>query len=385
MSPLVRLTAGAIFAVLALGGPARADMRTMPAKQLVLNEAMAGDTTIEVDSTLSGQVRVSMDEGLDCLVMVESETMVIDASRCGDHDLRVAVPQGLPIVLNASGGGNIKIGDVDGPLTLSLSGHGDVSAGRTAQLLINLNGGSDVSVGAVSGSTVLNLSGSGDLKLKSLDGPLVLKKNGSGDVAIGSINAPGVEVEDSGSGDVILGAGTIGSLRVNLNGSSDFATAATIRDADLNAHGGGDMRVGKVTGTIRRNASGGSEIRNRHVGHGERHHRRCRQRYQQVQRPEDLGSIRHLLDDRTFPDDRRRRLPDLFHLPDYPPVRRRRWPDAPAQPGAGAFRADPCGCDCGVRGAGPGGAAAGTGGGLCDIPGVRSAAEVPRDGAVVRK
>ena len=261
MSPLVRLTAGAIFAVLALGGPARADMRTMPAKQLVLNEAMAGDTTIEVDSTLSGQVRVSMDEGLDCLVMVESETMVIDASRCGDHDLRVAVPQGLPIVLNASGGGDIRIGDVDGPLTLSLSGHGDVSAGRTAQLLINLNGGSDVSVGAVSGSTVLNLSGSGDLKLKSLDGPLVLKKNGSGDVAIGSINAPGVEVEDSGSGDVILGAGTIGSLRVNLNGSSDFATAATIRDADLNAHGGGDMRVGKVTGTIRRNASGGSEIR----------------------------------------------------------------------------------------------------------------------------
>ena len=262
MSTLLRLSAGALFAALALAGPARADTRTVAAKQLVLNETMSGDTIVEVDSSLSGHVRISEDEGLDCLSIVEGETLVIDASRCGDHDLRVAVPAGMPMTLSASGGGDVRIGDVEGPLTLSLNGHGDVAVGRIAgPLVVTLSGGSDVSLGAVSGPVTLSLSGSGDLKMKSLAGPLVLKKSGSGDVAIGSIAAGGVEVEDTGSGDVVLGGGSIGSLRVHLNGSSDFVTAATIRDAELSAHGGGDMRVGRVTGTVRRDASGGSEIR----------------------------------------------------------------------------------------------------------------------------
>jgi hypothetical protein len=97
--------------------------------------------------------------------------------------------------------------------------------------------------------------------MQSLAGPLTIRSSGSGDVAIGSISAESVNVEASGSGDVLIGGGSIGMLTVRLNGSADFATAATSRNADLVASGGGDMRVGPVANVVRRDASGGSDIR----------------------------------------------------------------------------------------------------------------------------
>jgi hypothetical protein len=264
MTSLLRLAAGAGFALLALAAPAHADTQTITAHSLVLSDSLQEDTSIQPDVTLNGAVRVTMEDGLDCLTMVHGDTLVIETARCGsDSALRIEVPPGFPITLKASAGGDIKIGNIGGPLNLSVSGSGDINTGHTGLLTISSGGSSDISVGAVDGPAVLTLSGSGDVRMKSVNGPLIIKKSGSSDVAVGSVESPAVEVQNSGSGDVLLGGGTIGSLKVDINGSGDFATAATSRDAELNAHGGGDMRVGPVTGHIIRNSGGGSEI---HIG-----------------------------------------------------------------------------------------------------------------------
>ncbi len=262
MGSLLRLALGACFALLALAGPALADTQTIPAHSLVLSDGLQEDTVIEPDATLNGAVRVSREDGLDCLTLVRGDTLVIDTTPCSnDSGLRIEVPPGFAVTVKATSGGDIRIGDIGGPLTLSLTGSGDVTAGRTGPFILSSGGSSDVSVGAVEGTAVLTLSGSGDVKMSSVRGPLIIRKSGSSDVAVGSIDSPSVEVENSGSGDVLLGGGTIGHLGVQINGSGDFATAATSRDADLSAHGGGDMRVGPVTGHITRSSGGGSDIR----------------------------------------------------------------------------------------------------------------------------
>jgi len=264
MSSLLRLSAGALFAALALTGTARADTRTFNAKQLVLNDTLQEDTVIQPDPGLNGQVRITREDGLDCLSVVEGGALVVDTARCdGDESLHIDVPPGMALVLTANSGGDIKIGDVGGPLTLDLTGHGDVTAGRTGPLILSLVSGSDVSLGSVSGPAVLTLSGSGDVKMAGVSGALTIRSSGSGDLAIGSIEAPAVDVQGSGHGDILIGGGSIGSLNVRLNGAGDFATAASSREAMLSAHGGGDMRVGPVAHVIQRDSGGGSEI---HIG-----------------------------------------------------------------------------------------------------------------------
>jgi hypothetical protein len=267
MSSLLRLSAGALFAALALAGTAHADTRTFAAKQLVLRDTLQEDTVISPDPGLVGQVRITREDGLDCLSVVESGALVIDTARCdSDQSLHIEVPPGMPLVLTANGGGDIKLGDIGGALTLDLTGHGEVTAGRTGPLILSLVGGSDVSLGSVSGSAVLTLSGSGDVKMAGVNGALTIRSSGSGDLAIGSIEATAVDVQGSGHGDILIGGGTIGSLNVRLNGSGDFATAASSREAVLSAHGGGDMRVGPVAHVIQRDSGGGSEI---HIGSSE--------------------------------------------------------------------------------------------------------------------
>jgi hypothetical protein len=267
MSALLRLSAGALFAALALTGTARADTRTFSAKQLVLNDTLQEDTVITPDPGLTGQVRITREDGLDCLSVVESGALVIDTARCeGDQSLHIEVPPGMALVLTANGGGDIKIGDIGGPLTLDLTGSGDVTAGRTGPLILSLAGGSDVSLGSVFGPAVLTLSGGGDVKMTGVNGPLTVRSNGSGDLAIGSIDAPAVDVQGNGHGDILIGGGSIGSLGVRLNGAGDFATAASSREANLSAHGGGDMRVGPVAHIVHQDSGGGSEI---HIGSSE--------------------------------------------------------------------------------------------------------------------
>jgi hypothetical protein len=250
------------LAALASPGGARAETRTLSGQQLVLTNTLTGDTIISTDPSLSGAIRVSMDDGVGCLSLVGGETAVIATSGCSDdsNTLRIDVPPHMPLTISSTGDGTLRLGDTLAPVVLTLTGSGDVTGGRVGRLVLGVHGNSDVSLGAVLQGGVLEMTGSGDVRLASLNGELVVKHQGSGDLAIGHIEVASADLESTGSGDMLLGGGLIGTLVAHLNGHGDLAVAATVHNADVSAHGGGDVKLGPVTGTLNRSAGGGSDI-----------------------------------------------------------------------------------------------------------------------------
>jgi hypothetical protein len=112
----------------------------------------------------------------------------------------------------------------------------------------------------VEGAADLRLTGSGDVKLARVQGVLHTHSSGSGELEIGTITSPAADILIEGSGDVSIGSGTIGALRAQTNASGDLNVAAQVVAADLQATGGGDMKLANVTGVTKRRSSGGSDI-----------------------------------------------------------------------------------------------------------------------------
>ena len=249
------------FAAAAYAGHAMAETRTVQGGSLVLTSTSDSNVSIVTDSTLSRGVRISAECALAGLSLVGGETVVVGTSACTELEgLQIAVSPGLPVTVTASGSGKLTIGDLRAPLTASLIGGGDLKAGAVRGLTLGIHGGGDASVGAVDGPANLQLTGGGDVRLSAVGGPLSVKHTGSGDLAIGSIKAEAVDLENSGSGDTLIGGGTIGALHVHMYGSGDLAVAATVAGGEVMASGGGDVKLGRVTGPLARSASGGSDI-----------------------------------------------------------------------------------------------------------------------------
>jgi hypothetical protein len=255
---------GFMLAILAATGPAQAETREIAGETLVLNLSMSSDTVISTDPSLSGHVRVSMDGTLSCLSVTGTESAaVVTTSGCSDDNgtLRIDVPPAMPLNVTGNGDGNIHISDSLAPLIISMNGSGNVIGGRAAHLVLSVRGSSDVSFTDVQGGgAMLEMTGSGDVRLASVSGMLILKHHGSGDLAVGHIDAAVMQVESTGSGDMLVGAGNIGTLSVRMQGDGDLAVAATVANADISAHGGGDVKLGVVTGTLHRSSGDGSDI-----------------------------------------------------------------------------------------------------------------------------
>jgi len=253
---------GAMLAVLTASGTARAETREIQGETLVLNSSMSADTVISTDATLSGHVRVSLDSHLDCLSATGGVTAIVTTSGCTDDagTLRIDVPPDMPLNITGNGDGNIHLNATHAPLILSMNGSGDVTGGDVGRLVLSVHGSSDVKLGAVQGGAVLDMTGSGDVRLASVAGELVLKHHGSGDLAVGHIEAPVVSIESTGSGDMLFGAGNIATLAARMQGNGDLGVAAPVHDADINTYGGGDVKLGAVTGTLNRHSGDGSDI-----------------------------------------------------------------------------------------------------------------------------
>jgi len=254
---------GLVLAMLVGSGAALADTREVAGETLVLNDARGADTVISTDPSLSGHIRVSLDGNLSCLSVSGGETAVVSTSGCSEDSgtLRIDVPPSMPLTVTGNGDGNIRIADTDAPLIVSMNGNGNVTGGRVGHLVLSVHGSSEVSFGAVQGGgAVLEMTGSGDVRLASVAGALVLKHHGSGDLAVGHIEGAVLEVESTGSGDMLIGAGDVGTLSVRMQGDGDLAVAAKVHDADISAYGGGDVKLGKVTGTMHRSSGDGSDV-----------------------------------------------------------------------------------------------------------------------------
>jgi hypothetical protein len=254
--------AAALLAACAAAGHARADTREYAGETLVFSDTMAASTVISTDPTLSGHVRVSMDGNLSCLTVTDAAAVVISTSGCSEDagTLRIDVPPDMPATITGNGEGNIHIGDTQAPLILSMNGSGDVKAGRVGRLVLSVHGSSNVTFGAVQGEATLDMSGDGDVRLASVAGALLLKHHGDGDLAVGHIEAPAVDIESTGSGNELIGAGHVGTLVVHIQGDGDFALAAPVHDAEISAYGGGDVKLGVVTGTLHKSSGDDSDI-----------------------------------------------------------------------------------------------------------------------------
>ncbi len=210
---------GLVLAMLAGSGVALAETREVAGETLVLNDARSADTAISTDPSLSGHIRVSLDGNLSCLSVTGGGTAVVSTSGCSEDSgtLRIDVPPSMPLTVTGNGDGNIHIADTDAPLIVSMNGSGNVTGGRVGHLVLSVHGSSDVSFGAVQGGgAVLEMTGSGDVRLASVAGALVLKHHGH--------------------------------------------VAAKVHDADISAYGGGDVKLGVVTGTMHRSSGNGSDV-----------------------------------------------------------------------------------------------------------------------------
>jgi hypothetical protein len=253
---------GVMLGVLMAAGAASAETREIQGETLVLNSSMSADTVISTDATLIGRVRISLDSHLDCLSATGGGTALITTSGCsGDAGtLRIDVPPDMPLNITGNGEGDIHIFATHAPVILSMNGSGDVTGSDVGHLILSVHGNADVKLGAVQGGAVLDMTGSGDVRLGSVAGELILKHHGSGDLAVGHIEAPVVSIESTGSGDMLIGAGSVGTLAAHMQGDGDLAVAAPVHDADISAYGGGDVKLGAVTGTMHRNSGDGSDI-----------------------------------------------------------------------------------------------------------------------------
>jgi hypothetical protein len=263
---LLTLGAGVWLAANLAGATALADTRTLHGSNLALTLTGDEDTTIETDPSLSHTVRVVADS-VDCLAAPEGggqesggEVRISTAACADTGQLTVMVPPSFPVAVIIAGSGNVRIGDLQGPLTATVSSDGDLSVRHAAMLQLAIRGSGDTSVQTVDGPADIKVDGSGTVKLQRLNGPLQYAQHGSGDLVIAHIEAPAAKFDSAGSGDTVVAGGHIAFLQVRTNGSGDFAMGGTVDSADLQASGGADIKVPHVSGQVQRHASGGSTI-----------------------------------------------------------------------------------------------------------------------------
>ena len=265
MIMLVRSLAAALALVACVAPSAFADTRSVQGGNLVLTLSQSTDTVITSDSSASGWVRFSMDGDSSCLSVTGTGGAVVASNAgCGSSSgrLTIDVPRGLPLTISSEGSGDIRLSDdIEAPVTLTLNGSGDV-VGRKVMgpLVLTVHGHNDVTLGQVYGETLLDMQGSGDVRLSGLAGALTLRHEGAGDLAVGHIEADRVSIESTGSGDMLFGRGTIRLLTVHMQGNGDLGVAAEVHDGDVRTFGGGDVKLGHVTGTLTKSNGDGSDI-----------------------------------------------------------------------------------------------------------------------------
>ncbi len=270
---MTRTASRAVPAALLLAGllaaqHAWAETRTIQGGQLTLSTSSPEDVVIDSDASLHGQIRLSRDAGLSCLSIDGGGSVVVSTSRCNDASgrLRIDVPPDAPITLSSSGDGDIRVADLRGPLTASLSGSGDLVTGSTGPLILSVSASGDATLGDINGPATIAINGSGDVHIKAVHGRLTVTQVGSGDLIAGGVQGD-VILDGNGSGDILLGGGHIDNLQARMNGNGDLSVAAYIRDATVNMRGGGDAKLGPVSGTLNQTATDDSTVAVLDAGH----------------------------------------------------------------------------------------------------------------------
>jgi len=185
--------------------------------------------------------------GIGRIALADAPLIVIRTPR--DVDLGASgavfgsVGRGARSVDLGNGGcGSWDIANVDGPLSLSVGGSGDMRAGTSRSLDVAIGGSGSVSAGAT-GALEVAIGGSGDVVVTRIEGPLDISIGGSGDVQVRGGTAPEVGISIAGSGNVDFD-GVAGDVSVSIMGGGDVDIARATGSVSRSIVGGGDVRIG---------------------------------------------------------------------------------------------------------------------------------------------
>ena len=170
-----------------------------------------------------------------------------------------AVGRGAQAVeLSNNGCGNWTVANVTGPLSVSVTGSGDIRAGTSSKLEANIMGSGDLWAGAT-GDIEANIMGSGDMNLGEGHG-LDANIMGSGDLNVAAINGP-LSANIPGSGNITVRGGQASNVSANIMGSGDIDLQGQAGSVSANIMGSGDIHVARATGAVNQSTMGSGRVR----------------------------------------------------------------------------------------------------------------------------
>lgn len=154
--------------------------------------------------------------------IVSGQNVIIGGNGESQTTIIVKVPKGASV--NLSGvSGNSVVGDTDGALEVNAS-DGSVSAGRVTNATLSVQGSSDINIREVNGVLTMSIMGSGDVRVDD-----------------GSVSALAINV--MGSGDATF-EGQAETATLTVMGSGDIRVASVKNRPSKNVMGSGNIRVG---------------------------------------------------------------------------------------------------------------------------------------------
>lgn len=144
------------------------------------------------------------------------------------------------VELGTSGCGLWNVANTEGPVSINVSGSGDIRAGTSTALETSISGSGSVTGGATQ-SLDVSVSGAGDVLVARIDGP--------------------AEISIAGSGDVIVRAGTAPKLSISIAGAGDVEFGGVAGDVDVSIAGAGDVSIARATGSVSRSIVGAGDVR----------------------------------------------------------------------------------------------------------------------------
>lgn len=163
--------------------------------------------------------------------------------------------------VSVRGSGDADFGDAR-RVDVGISGSGDVTFENVGPANIELSGSGDIELGTVQGSIVVAIRGSGDVDVGDVSGGADLKSSGSSDIEIDSINGP-LSITSRGSSTIEIDGGNAPTAEISVSGSGTVNFEGTANMADLSASGSGDIYIDEVTGETKSRESGSGDI---HIG-----------------------------------------------------------------------------------------------------------------------
>ena len=160
--------------------------------------------------------------------------------------------------LGNGGCGRWDVANVDGPLSVSLGGSGDVRVGNVGRADITIGGSGSLTLGS-SSDLEIAIGGSGSV-VAGVTRSVEIAIGGSGDVAVARMDGD-LDIAIGGSGDVVVRGGTAPNVDIAVGGSGNIDFRGVAGDVDINVLGSGDVNIARATGSVSRNVAGGGDVR----------------------------------------------------------------------------------------------------------------------------